>query len=142
MTLLELEMAEYQTRLNKTREKMKEERTITISNRNTSEMLIDVRGRIKELSKSAIAGPIKKTGEVITVETASTTTDSKNFANEITWIKENIERIIKVTADMMEKEAVRVSRNFKILPKEIGISHILKALLGAKSRDYMKFSQI
>ena len=142
MTMMDLELAEYHTRLDVTREKMKEERTATVVNRNISEMLSDVKTRIRQISRSAVAAPFKKFGENVVVENAATGTEGNNFANELTWIKENIERIVKVMDDLMEREAARVAKNFKLAPRDIGISHILKALLGDRSRDYMKFAQI
>lgn len=131
MAMLELELTEYQKRLEDIRFRMKEERKAIGMKKNNEDLLLSVRERIKQISKSVISGPVG--GELILKEDNTCNSEGRNFAHELTWIKENIDRIQKVISSQSEKEAVRVTENFKNNTQEYSISHILKALFGQKS---------
>ena len=142
MAKYDIELAEYDARLNQTRCRIKEERNLTIIPKNTEELLVNVKDRLRKLSCSVKAEQIKKTNDVSPAEITVISHERNSFANELTWIKENIERINKVMDKLSENEARRVTDIYKTSPCEVGLAHIFKVLVGAKARDYMKFTQI
>ena len=140
MAMMELELTEYQKRLENIRGKMREERKAFGAKKNNADLLLSVRERIKEISKSVISVPVG--GEFVHVEESANTSEGRNFVNELTWIKENIERIHKTISALSEKEASRVTENYKSNPQQLSLSHIIRALIGQKSPQYSKSTQL
>jgi hypothetical protein len=139
---LDLELTEYYARLQNTRSKLKEEKSYNWTPKTTNSLLSDVKDRIKKITCSAKAHPVGDDKNTIVIENLEGVPENNNYVNEITWIKENIDRINKVTTSLSKKEINRVALIYKHNPSEVGLGHIFRALIGVKAREYINFTQI
>lgn len=142
MAQYDIELSEYHTRLAITKAKVKEALSRLHMSKNTEDLLVTVKARLRKLCNSVRAEPIRKLTSISTRERIMSAQEGNNLINEITKIKENIERVNKIMHMLTEKEVKRVTNTYKMIPVEIGLAHVFRVLLGNGAREYMKLTQL
>ncbi|CAG9318445.1 unnamed protein product [Blepharisma stoltei] len=146
MAQKDIELKEFQARLDRLKDEIKQKQLNGSFTRTPRDILETVKLRIKKLSTSREGKPIhlNKSMRVSEKDTDfAPETENISIHSEITWVRENISRIIDVMNNMIEKEILRVSRQIKPTEniKEPGLLHIIKCLVGDKAREFQKLTQ-
>ena len=84
MAKYDLELAEYNARLDITRTRIKDQRSLSLIPKNSGELLVNVKTRLRKLSCSAKGEPLNPNQEIFIVESPLHKVENNNFSNELT----------------------------------------------------------
>ena len=140
---IELQINELEKKLSVFRDRLKDNRLDTSISKTSLEMIRSVKGRLKQISQKS---KNIDTGRVHTEETeeASIREECTERFNDIDQLKNEIREENNAKLQLSAQEIRRIVENYSTSHrnKEVGLLHVIKCLVGERSRDFRKLTQV
>ena len=140
---IDLQVNELEKKLTVIRDRLKDDRLDTSISKTSLEMVNSVRGRLRIISQKS---KNIYTGRVHTEENEenSIREESVEKFNEIDQLKNGMRELNNTKTHLSAQEIKRIVENYSTNKRnnEVGLLHVIKCLVGEKSRDFRKLTQI